>query len=125
MNLAKLKKIVVAVPDRLGDTLFCTPFLRLLKTSNKNLAIDILAPTTLAATTLQHNPNIATIYCQPNPTELNKIADNYDLAIDASDSTTATAYIRQINAELISPHTQTTTREHTAENLLLFFADIF
>ena len=62
MNKSSIKNIIIAIPDRLGDTVFNTPLFRLFKNIFPNAKIDLLAPTRLSADVLENNPHLQTIY---------------------------------------------------------------
>lgn len=115
---AKIKNIMVAVPDRLGDVLVSTQSLRFLKEEIPELNIDILAPNKLATEVFAHNPYIRKAYDLQSSIP-------YDLVIDISDSEIAQDYVSRMKAEKISYSEDKTSQLHSAEKLLQFFAKLF
>lgn len=55
------KTILVITPERLGDTLLCTPAIHYLKSNYPDLTIDVYAFSALSAQTLKNNPDIRNI----------------------------------------------------------------
>lgn len=78
------KRILFIVPARLGDALFCTPAIKLLKKHNPNAVIDILATSALSASIFQYNPVVNLIRMLPQQNECKQLAENYDLVISRS-----------------------------------------
>jgi ADP-heptose:LPS heptosyltransferase len=80
MNLGK--NILLLVSERIGDAIFCTPALALLKQQRPASLLAILAPSAAAASVFEHNPAINHIYSAPDATSLKKLAQHYDCVID-------------------------------------------
>ncbi len=80
----KTYNIIIAGPNRLGDTVFCTPIFRLLKTNFPKINIDLFASTKLSASVLENNPYLQTIYVDHSIEKVKTLVDKYDLAIDLS-----------------------------------------
>ena len=55
------KPILIITPERLGDTLLCTPAIHYLKANYPSLNIDVYAFSELSAQTLKNNPDIRNI----------------------------------------------------------------
>jgi ADP-heptose:LPS heptosyltransferase len=75
------QKIIIVVPARLGDALFCTPAIQLLKKQRPAATLAIVAPSALAGSIFQYNPAIQAIYVQPDQATLAELAKNYQLVI--------------------------------------------
>lgn len=76
------QRIIVVMPARLGDALFCTPALALLKKYYPHTQIDIIALSTVTAAMLTHNPAVTRVLINPTDTELQQLQLQYDLAIN-------------------------------------------
>lgn len=72
------KTVLVITPERLGDTLLCTPAIHYLKQNYPSLKIDVLAFSELSAQTLKNNPDIRHIFLLSDKFN----ADHYDFALN-------------------------------------------
>lgn len=93
------KKILILTPARLGDTLFCTPSIALIKKTLPSVTIDALALSALSAEVLSNNPVINNIYLLPNHTTTKKLAQNYDLAIGLHPNADIQRYLTWLKLE--------------------------
>ena len=114
MAIKQYKRILIVLPERLGDTLFRTPLLRLLATIFPNAEIAALAPSKLCAAVLANNPYLTKI-----PPK------DYDLVINVRGSKRATEKIKIVNTEYIEYPGDHSLKMHTAEDSLNFFAKKF
>ena len=74
-------KILLSTAERLGDALFCTPAIHLLKKHLPNVQLDVIAYGAAAADIYANNPDIHHIHrCSPNK-QVQKLAANYPLVI--------------------------------------------
>jgi len=76
------QKILLISAGRIGDTLFCTPAIRLLKESLPNVDFDLLAFSKLAGAIFERNPHIHKLYVENNPSAIRRIVDSYPLTIN-------------------------------------------
>lgn len=76
------KNVAIILPERLGDTLFHTPSIRLLRKMRPDIRIDIIALSSLAASIVENNPYVNLVYVSPSAIELKRIAENYDVVIN-------------------------------------------
>lgn len=113
------KKIVMITPERLGDTLMCTPAIRYLKHYCPELKIDIIALSELSASVLKNNPDIHRIFVLPSKKMFNSSEHHYDLTINIHDGVLAREYIQALNIRTkhIPPENSDL---HQAEQALLF-----
>ena len=81
MKLKGLKNIVIVLPERLGDSIFHTPSIALIKKAHPEINIDIIALSPLSAMVVENNPHVRNIYIEPGKEELKRIASGYDAAI--------------------------------------------
>lgn len=114
MATKQYQRILIVLPERLGDTLFRTPLLRLLAMIFPHAEIAALAPSKLCQAVITNNPY------------LNKMpAKNYDLVINVSDSKRATENIKIATAEYIEYPGDHSLKMHSADDFLSFFAKKF
>ncbi len=123
--MRSINNVIIAMPERLGDTLFRTPLLRLLKTIFPHVNIDVIAPTHMCFEVLNHNPYIRELFLQPKIKQIKDLKDNYDLAIDVSDSESMANLIKEFNEECINYVDDPALNIHSAEQSLQFFANLF
>ena len=117
------KKIVMITPERLGDTLMCTPAIRYFKHHYPELEIDIIALSELSAQVLKNNPDIRQVFILPSQKTLKNLELNYDYAINIHDGPLAREYIQMLNipAKHIPPEN---FNIHQAEQALLFIQSL-
>lgn len=97
-------RILVIVSERIGDTIFCTPAIGLLRANMPSAKIGILAPTLPAAQVFENNPAIDNLYIAPSKKLVKIIATNYDSVIDLHDSGITQRYVKQVKKPtFISP----------------------
>ena len=75
------RRYLVIVSDRIGDVIFCTPALRLLRSAEPTAQLDVLAQSPAAAEVLQGNPCLDRVFL---PEEAPAIAaeTRYDVLVD-------------------------------------------
>jgi len=113
------RKIIMVTPERLGDTLMCTPAIHYLKYYHPTIDIDIIALSELSAEVLKNNPDIRRVFVLPSQKTLKNLELQYDLAINIYNYPLAREYIRALNipAKHIPPEN---FNIHQAEQALLF-----
>ena len=84
------RRILVFVSDRIGDVIFCTPALRLLRESEPEARIDVVVQSDVAAEVLQGNPCIDRVI-RPEDPALRRGAPPYDLLLDLKNNKVARA----------------------------------
>lgn len=125
MTLSKIKSVLVITQNRLGDTLFCTPLIRLLKTTLPHVQTDILASTALASEVFANNPYINKILLMPEIEFLAEQKDKYDLVIKVGASEYADKCWNVFNAEKIDVSNLYRHGIPAAESYLQYFAQRF
>jgi len=120
-----VRKIITVSPARLGDTIFCTPLLRMMKQYFPLAGIDVIALSPVAAAVLEHNPNIHAVFLEPDQSTLDKIKKDYDLAINMHLSPRANEYLKAFDAEYLEYSDETLEGLHQTEKLLRYFSNIF
>lgn len=96
------KKILILTPARLGDTLFCTPSIHLLKKHCPTAQIDALALSHLSAEVLTHNPAIQKIYIAQSEDQTYALAKNYDFAVGLHANNETQAHLRATKKPFIA-----------------------
>lgn len=76
------KKIIMITPERLGDTLMCTPALAYFKLHYPDCQIYIIALSELSAQVLQNNPAVHQVYVLPSHKFLTQLKHDLDYAIN-------------------------------------------
>lgn len=80
------QRLLLIVSERIGDVIFCTPAIQLLKQRLPNATINVLAPSAGAGSVLMHNPAINHIYTSPDKATLKKLSREHDTIIDLHNS---------------------------------------
>ena len=94
-------KVVMVSPARLGDTIFCTPAIKLLKKNHPHVLIDIICTSELAANTLDNNPSINRVYLLPSKQKLREFSGYYDIGINIHGSEAANRYFQWLKVKVI------------------------
>ncbi len=114
---------VITTPARLGDTIFITPSIRLIKKIHPDANIDVIALTKLAGEVLQGNPHIRKLFVAPELNLLKAMVDDYDYKINIHDSAEARDYLSLFSAkELKYVPNKKDCKKHRTEYLLSFIA---
>ncbi len=107
----------------MGDTIFITPSIRLIKKIYPDADIDVIAISTLAAEVLQGNPYIRHLFVLPELTSLSEKANDYDYKINIHNSAKARNYLDIFNAKLLKfSSSKGDSKKHRTETLLSFVA---
>lgn len=77
-----MQRIVLVLPARLGDALFCTPALALLKKHNQKAQLDVIAMSPVTAHLLAYNPDINQVFIGSDNVALQQLSNKYDIAIN-------------------------------------------
>lgn len=80
--LSSHQKILLVTAKRIGDALFLTPAIKLLKQALPATQFDVLALGKTAADVFAYNPMINQIHLTKNKKTIRKIADKYSLVIN-------------------------------------------
>lgn len=123
ISLQHAQNVITISPMRLGDTLFCTPLFRFLKTVRPDLQIDVIAQTPLAAEALKYNPYIRALFVQPSFEQVAAMPDRYDLGFAIHKETRQNPYETLFQDKWISYPEQQKEGLHVTEYLLSFYAE--
>jgi len=113
------QRIIIILPERLGDSLFHTPSIRFLKIYRPNISIGVIALSPLCADVLKNNPYIDTVYVSPSRSELQRIAADYEAALVLHDHSPARYCATQLNLKTFVV-TPPKTPMHRSQNSLEF-----
>ncbi len=102
MNLQTAEKILLIAPHRLGDTLFATPGIRILRRTKPNAQIDAVTLSSLSYESLVNNTCINTVY-QPEQELIEKLAANYDVVLPLQNIKKMQEYVGNIPNVLMLP----------------------
>jgi ADP-heptose:LPS heptosyltransferase len=111
------KRVVMVSAARLGDTLFLTPAIRVLKSYRQDVEIDVICPSELSASVLAYNPNINQLYVTPAKRKIEEKIGYYDIGIKIHDNDMARKYFNWLKVDVINrlPIDQ---NKHTAQQAL-------
>jgi ADP-heptose:LPS heptosyltransferase len=117
----KTKRILLITTSHVGNSICCTPAIRLLKKHRPAIQLDLVAMSKRGAGVFVGNPDIETVYISTNKYRLRRLARNYDLII-AFHKDVATNYLAKVtNACVIA---EPSGAQHRAETLLLFMQSL-
>ncbi len=84
--LSAAKKILLLGAGRVGDMLFATPAIKMLRDIKPEARIDIIVFSLLSQDVMAYNPAIDNIYVSPNRWKIKRLAENYDIAVAVHES---------------------------------------
>lgn len=117
---------MITTPARLGDTIFITPSIRLLKKIYPDANIDVIAISQLAADVLEGSPFIRELFVMPSMESLSEKVNDYNVKINIHPSEKASQYLSLFNAkEFKYEPSKKDRKRHRAEYLLSFIARNF
>ena len=119
MSNFNYQRAVVILPERLGDSLFHTPSLRLLKTQRPDIKLDVIALSTLCAEVLQNNPYIDAVHVLPSKSRTKILAQHYDVTLLLHTHDLAQQYAEWLAIETI-PISSPATPRHWSQHSLEF-----
>jgi ADP-heptose:LPS heptosyltransferase len=140
-DLQSAKKILLVAPHRLGDSIFATPGIRVLRQAKPDVEMDVVALSTLSYELFQHNscvnnvfqaallnnnaakaaskPVIASAIARSNQdTGIEKLAANYDIVMPLQNIKKIQEFLRDVKNVLILP--RYTGSFHYSENFYRF-----
>lgn len=119
-------KLLIILNGRIGDTIFCTPLIRLLKQTFPACQIDILSTTKDVQTVLQNNPHINKLYLNPDKLKLQRLANaNYDYILLPYEHYGAHALALSLNKTFLAVPTEYMQDMHMTERFVKYYADLW
>ncbi len=88
------KRILIILPERLGDAIFHTPSIRLLKKMRPDASIGVIALSPLSAGVIENSPYIDHIYVKPSPEDTRRVANDYDVVLNVHNHKTSREYVK-------------------------------
>src|SRR5579872_7029566 len=82
LNLAFQQPILLVTAERIGDAIFCTPGIALLKKHRPDLQIDLLAFHQNAADVFRYNPHVNVVHIAHRKQAIRKLAKQYPLVLN-------------------------------------------
>lgn len=116
--------IITVAPRRLGDSVFCTPLLRFLKTLFPQAAIDVIVYSKASEEVFSFNPHIRLLWRYPTDAELSSKKTNYDLIINMHNSPEAERYLSFFTAVQRIDFNDS-SKQFISEKQLSFFSKYF
>lgn len=113
--------ILLITAERIGDVLFCTPGIRLLKKHYPDLQIDVLIFKDTAAEIFAYNSDVNQVHTTNSPRKIRRLAKNYPLAINLTYE--FSKYLTRFPIPLISIGTPN-FEIHRAEQVLQFIQSL-
>lgn len=118
------KRVVVILPERLGDSLFHTPSIRLLKTQRPNIELGAIALSTLCAEVLRNNPFIDAVHVAPDIETVKKLANCYDAALVLHDHSAARHCAEALGLPTIIVSSGALGSRHRSQNSFDFVSNL-
>ena len=111
-------RVLLAVTDRIGDSLFRTPLIRLLSSVYAGLRFEGLAFGPGAFEVLSQHPGLSRVHLASEKQEIKHLAEGFDLVINTR-SSNVRRYLCQVDRPIIQ-HSRPAGTEHKTEDLLQF-----
>lgn len=119
-------KLLIILNGRIGDTIFCTPLIRLLKQAFPACQIDILSTTKDVQTVLQKNPYVNNLYLNPNKLELQKLAAaSYNNILLPHKHYGALNLAFSLNQDFLAVPEEYMQEAHVTKRFIKYYADIW
>lgn len=93
--------LLLVIPERLGETVFCLPAINFLRHKFSRAKIDAFVFTNSAVNVLKHNPHIDNVIFFPAADRLNDIINNYAVIINFGDNKMVQACLGVFSGEKI------------------------
>jgi len=112
-SLFNYSRVLIILPERLGDVLFHTPSLQFLKKHRPQTHIGIIALSPLCASVLENNPYIGEIFVTPDQQQCRDIASRYDIVLNVHNHGTTRHYIDWLDMPTIVAELADEPRHHS------------
>jgi len=111
--LFNYSRVLIILPERLGDALFHTPSLQFLKKHRPQTHIGVLALSPLCASVLENNPFIDETLVAPDQQQCRDIASRYDVVLNVHNHGTTRQYIEWLGMPTIVAELADAPRHHS------------
>src|SRR5262245_47360472 len=129
VDIAACRRVLLITNNHVGNVLFCTPAIRLLKTSCPHVLFDAVILNPRAGQTLRHNPHVANVFVAPRfgaPRRqrfLRRLSRSYELVLDFKNNQ-QTNPTGGIATKLLSMPLAPSSDKHRVEDNLEFVQSI-
>ncbi len=86
VSLGNANTILLLGAERVGDMLFATPAIQMLRDYLPNATIDIVVYSELSKEVMLHNPSIDMIHVSPSRWKIKSLAKSYDITVAVHDN---------------------------------------
>lgn len=90
-------RILIIVSERIGDVIFCTPAIHLLRLSQPQAIINVIALSHFSAQVFDYNPDVNQVYVLPEKKQLQELIQTTDMVIDLHHSEATVEYVKRFN----------------------------
>lgn len=116
------EKILIITTAHIGNAIFCTPAIRLLKKYHPSCQIDVVTLHKRVANVFAANPDIQRVYVRPYKYSLQKLMKNYAVNICLNHAT-FTDYLKEYNGNLIAIG-ESDAKKHRSQEVLEFMQEL-
>ena len=117
------QRVLIVLPERLGDAIFHTPSIQLLRTMRPAIKIGVLALSPLAASLLENNPAVDAVYIAPSKAATKRLAALYDVVLKLHDHALARKYVEWLGIPALS-YTFVPVGQHRSQRSLYLIKDL-
>lgn len=123
MDRFDYQRVLIILPERLGDALFHTPSIQLLRTMRPDIRIGVLALSPLTAGMLANNPALDAIHLAADKTATQALAPHYDVILKLHDHSEARKYAAWLGLPVLT-YTYVPTDLHRSQRSLYMIRDL-
>lgn len=117
------QRVLIILPERLGDALFHTPSIQLLRETRPDIRIGVLALSSLTAGMLANNPDIDTIHLASTKSATRTLARDYDVVLKLHDHAEARKYVAWLGIPMLT-YTHVPHDLHRSQRSLYLIKDL-
>lgn len=117
------RRVLIILPERLGDAIFHTPSIQLLREMRPEIHIGVLALSALTAGMLANNPAIDVIHEMPTRSATRALAQDYDVVLKLHDHAEARKYVEWLGIPMLT-YTYVPTDLHRSQRSLYLLRDL-
>lgn len=117
------QRVLIILPERLGDAIFHTPSIQLLRKMRPQIKIGVLALSPLAASLLENNPSVSEIHIAPSKAATKQLARHYDVVMNVHNHAESRKYVDWLGIPALTSPPGHADR-HRAQHSLLFFKEL-
>ena len=117
------QRVLIVLPERLGDALFHTPSIQLLREMRPRIRIGVIALSELTADLLKNNPAIDAIHVTPDKSATRALARDYDVVLKLHNHAPARKCVEQLGLPMLT-YTYVPTDLHRSQRSLYLLRDL-